>query len=158
MVVPGVYDVLSAKLAERAGFPTAVLTGYGFAAAHLGEPDFGLFTQSEILDCARRITAAVQIGIVVDGDTEHRLLDPIVSVVSDAGNEGLACDEHCPLPPQVVIETNAQDLSVHGAPALLAPHRLTAGLKALQFLIIIFFNLGSTTDTDDILLVIIISK
>ena len=71
MVVPGVYDVLSAKIAERAGFHSVVLTGYGFAAAHLGEPDFGLFTQTEILDCARRITAAVQIGVVVDGDTGH---------------------------------------------------------------------------------------
>ncbi len=71
MVVPGVYDVLSAKLAARAGFPMVVLTGYGFAAAHLGEPDFGLFTQSEILDCARRITAAVKIGVVVDGDTGY---------------------------------------------------------------------------------------
>lgn len=71
VVVPGVYDVLSAKLAERAGFHSCVLTGYGFAAAHLGEPDFGLFTQSEILDCARRITAAVKIGVIVDGDTGH---------------------------------------------------------------------------------------
>lgn len=70
-VVPGVYDVLSAKIAERAGFHSVVLTGYGFAAAHLGEPDFGLFTQSEILDCARRITAAVNIGVIVDGDTGH---------------------------------------------------------------------------------------
>jgi methylisocitrate lyase len=71
VVVPGVYDVLSAKLAERAGFHSVVLTGYGFAAAYLGEPDFGLFTQSEILDVARRITAAVKIGVVVDGDTGY---------------------------------------------------------------------------------------
>ena len=35
MVVPGVYDVLSAKLAERAGFPVVVLTGYGVAASFL---------------------------------------------------------------------------------------------------------------------------
>jgi len=70
-VVPGVYDVLSAKIAEQVGFHSVVLTGYGFAAAHLGEPDFGLFTLSEILDCARRITAAVKIGVVVDGDTGH---------------------------------------------------------------------------------------
>lgn len=71
MVVPGVYDALSAKLAERAGFPSVVLTGYGFAASYLGEPDLGLFTQSEILDAARRIIAAVSIGVVVDGDTGH---------------------------------------------------------------------------------------
>ena len=71
VVVPGVYDVLSAKIAERAGFHSVVLSGYGFAAVHLGEPDFGLFTQTEILDCARRITAAVRIGVIVDGDTGH---------------------------------------------------------------------------------------
>jgi len=71
MVVPGVYDVLSAKLAERAGFPVVVLTGYGVAASFLGEPDFGLLTQTEVLDTARRVTAAVGISVVVDGDTGY---------------------------------------------------------------------------------------
>ena len=71
IVVPGVYDVLSAKLAERAGFPVVVLTGYGVAASFLGEPDFGLLTQSEVLDTARRVTSAVGIGVVVDGDTGY---------------------------------------------------------------------------------------
>ena len=71
MVVPGVYDVLSAKIAERAGFPAVVLTGYGAAASHLGEPDFGLLTQTEVLDVARRITAAVDVAVVVDGDTGY---------------------------------------------------------------------------------------
>jgi len=71
LVVPGVYDVLSAKLAARAGFPAVVLTGYGLSAAHLGEPDFGLLTQTEVLDAARRIRAAVDVGLVVDGDTGY---------------------------------------------------------------------------------------
>jgi len=71
MLVPGVYDALSAKLARRAGFDVAVLTGYGFAAAHLGEPDVGLFTATEILDAANRITAATDLGLIVDGDTGH---------------------------------------------------------------------------------------
>jgi methylisocitrate lyase len=71
LVVPGVYDVLSALLAERAGFPAVVLTGYGLAASHLGEPDFGLLTQSEVLDAARRVVSAVGIGVVVDGDTGY---------------------------------------------------------------------------------------
>lgn len=69
MVVPGVYDVLSAKIAERAGFPAVVLTGYGVAASYLGEPDFGLLTQTEILDTARRVLGATRVGLVVDGDT-----------------------------------------------------------------------------------------
>jgi 2-methylisocitrate lyase-like PEP mutase family enzyme len=41
MVVPGVYDVLSAKIAERVGFPAVVLTGYGVSASHLGSPILG---------------------------------------------------------------------------------------------------------------------
>jgi methylisocitrate lyase len=71
IVTPGVYDVLSAKIAERVGFPAAVLTGYGVAASHLGEPDFGLLTQTEVLDVARRVTAAVKIAVIVDGDTGY---------------------------------------------------------------------------------------
>jgi methylisocitrate lyase len=71
MVMPGVYDVLSAKIAERVGFPAVVLTGYGVAASHLGEPDFGLLTQTEILDVARRVTSAVRLAVVVDGDTGY---------------------------------------------------------------------------------------
>ena len=71
MVVPGVFDALSAKIAERAGFPAVVLTGYGVAASHLGEPDVGLLTQTEVLDTARRVVSAVKIGIIVDGDTGY---------------------------------------------------------------------------------------
>jgi methylisocitrate lyase len=71
MVVPGVFDALSAKIAERAGFPAVVLTGYGVAASHIGEPDVGLLTQTEVLDTARRVVAAVGIGVIVDGDTGY---------------------------------------------------------------------------------------
>jgi 2-methylisocitrate lyase-like PEP mutase family enzyme len=71
MVTPGVFDVLSAKVAQRAGFPAVVLTGYAVAATYLGEPDFGLLTQSEMLDVARRVTQAVDIGVIVDADTGY---------------------------------------------------------------------------------------
>lgn len=69
LTVPGVYDVLSARIARDVGFPAAVLTGYAVAATHLGEPDVGILTQSEMLDVARRICNAVDIALVVDGDT-----------------------------------------------------------------------------------------
>ncbi len=71
VIMPGVYDALSAKLAEQAGFPAVVLSGYGVAASYLGEPDVGLLTQSEILDVARRVIEATEVGVVVDGDTGH---------------------------------------------------------------------------------------
>ncbi|OIP27334.1 MAG: hypothetical protein AUK39_03000 [Dehalococcoidia bacterium CG2_30_46_19] len=71
MLIAGVYDVLSAKIAQRAGFSAVVLTGYGVSASYLGEPDFGLLTQSEILDVARRIVQAVDIMVTVDADTGY---------------------------------------------------------------------------------------
>jgi len=67
----GVYDALSAKIAERAGFHTVVVTGYGVSASLLGEPDFGLMSQTELIDAARRICNAVNIPVSVDGDTGY---------------------------------------------------------------------------------------
>ena len=98
MVVPGVYDVLSAKIAERAGFPAVVLTGYGLAASHLGEPDVGLLTQTEVLETARRVTAAVAIGVIVDGDTGYggplnvqRMVRELVAM----GARGVLLEDQC---------------------------------------------------------------
>ncbi len=71
MLIAGVYDVLSAKIAQCVGFPAVVVTGYGVSASYLGEPDFGLLTQSEILDVARRIVQAVDIMVTVDVDTGY---------------------------------------------------------------------------------------
>lgn len=71
LTVPGVYDVLSAKIARRCGFGVVVLSGYAVAATQLGEPDIGLLTQTEILDAARRIRSHVDVALVVDGDTGY---------------------------------------------------------------------------------------
>jgi len=71
ILIAGIYDVLSAEIAQRAGFPAVVLTGYGVSASYLGEPDFGLLTQSEILDVARRVIQAVDIMVTVDADTGY---------------------------------------------------------------------------------------
>ena len=87
---PGVYDALSAKLAEQAGFKTALITGYGVSAAMLGEPDFGLLTMSEILDATRRITSAVDIPIVVDGDTGYGNAVNVVRTVKEFERAGAA--------------------------------------------------------------------
>ncbi len=71
MLVPGVYDVLSAKIAEAAGFHAAALTGYGVSATLLGEPDFGILTQSQVLEVARRVVGATELALIVDGDTGY---------------------------------------------------------------------------------------
>ncbi len=67
----GVFDTLSAKLAQQAGFPMAFVSGYSVAATAIGEPDMGLLTQTEITDRARRICMSVEIPIIVDADTGY---------------------------------------------------------------------------------------
>jgi 2-methylisocitrate lyase-like PEP mutase family enzyme len=71
LVIPGVYDALSAKLAAEAGFRTVLISGYCLSATRLGEPDFGLLTQTEVLDAAARIVAAVDLPVLVDIDTGY---------------------------------------------------------------------------------------
>ena len=71
IVLPGAYDALSARLAERAGFDALFTTGFGFSAAALGAPDYGLLTASEVLDRVRLITAAVDVPLVADMDTGY---------------------------------------------------------------------------------------
>ena len=96
MVVPGAYDVLSARIAERAGFPAVVLTGYGMAASYLGEPDFGLLTQSEVLDTARRVVAATQLAVIVDGDTGYGgplNVQRLVRELVDMGARGILLED-----------------------------------------------------------------
>jgi methylisocitrate lyase len=71
IVFPGVYDTLSAKLAVRAGFPMAFISGYSVSATAIGEPDLGLLTQTEIVEQARRVCRSVEIPIIVDADTGY---------------------------------------------------------------------------------------
>jgi 2-methylisocitrate lyase-like PEP mutase family enzyme len=68
---PGVYDTLSAKLCQRAGFPLTFISGYSVAATAIGEPDLGLLTQTEMVERARRICGAVDIPILFDADTGY---------------------------------------------------------------------------------------
>jgi 2-methylisocitrate lyase-like PEP mutase family enzyme len=71
LAFPGVFDTLSARLAQRAGFPMAFISGYSVAATTIGEPDLGLLTQTEMIDRARRICMSVSIPIIVDADTGY---------------------------------------------------------------------------------------
>lgn len=70
-VFPGVYDTLSAKLAQLVGFELAFVSGYAVSATSIGEPDLGLLTQTEIVDRAREICRSVNIPIIVDADTGY---------------------------------------------------------------------------------------
>ena len=70
--MPGVWDPLSALLAERAGFTTVFLSGFALAGTLLGVPDIGIIGQAEMADAARRVCAAVPgTEVVVDADTGY---------------------------------------------------------------------------------------
>lgn len=71
LVMPGVYDALSARVAEHIGFDAIFQTGYGSAAALLGMPDFGFLNAGETVDNARRILRAVNLPVIVDADTGY---------------------------------------------------------------------------------------
>jgi carboxyvinyl-carboxyphosphonate phosphorylmutase len=71
IVLPGVFDALSAKIAEHVGFEAMFQTGYGSAASLLGMPDFGLLNSGETVDNAMRIIRAVNVPVLVDADTGY---------------------------------------------------------------------------------------
>ena len=71
LVLPGVYDCISAKLCEKAGFKVAFTSGFGISAAMLGKPDFGFLNSSEMLWSVSRIIDSVEIPVVVDIDTGY---------------------------------------------------------------------------------------
>ncbi len=71
IVLPGAYDALTARLAERAGFRAVFTTGFGFAATVLGMPDFGLLTMSETMDRVRHVARTLSVPLVADMDTGY---------------------------------------------------------------------------------------
>ena len=71
LIVPGVYDALTAKLVAGAGVEAVYMTGYGTAAATRGLPDIGLLTMTEMLDNARAIADAVDVPVIADADTGY---------------------------------------------------------------------------------------
>lgn len=68
LVAAGVFDALSAVLAERAGFEAVFLSGSALALTQLGRPDVGLLTLTELADVVGRVTSRVDVPVLVDAD------------------------------------------------------------------------------------------
>ena len=90
LIMPGVYDALSAKIACRAGFEVIFITGYSLSATQLGEPDFGLLTQSEVVSAAQRICSVVPTPVIVDADTGYGNAINVIRTVKDLIHAGAA--------------------------------------------------------------------
>ncbi|MEM7269682.1 MAG: isocitrate lyase/phosphoenolpyruvate mutase family protein [Pseudomonadota bacterium] len=68
VVAPGVYDALSALLAQQAGAEAAYLSGASIAYTRFGRPDIGLVTMTEVAEVAAAITDRIDIPLIVDAD------------------------------------------------------------------------------------------
>lgn len=69
LVAPGVYDALSALLAEQAGFEALYLSGAAIAYTRLGRGDIGLATFTEVQQTLAAVTERVRVPVIVDADT-----------------------------------------------------------------------------------------
>jgi len=88
--MPGVYDALTAKIAEQVGFEAIFQTGYGTSASLLALPDFGFLSITETIENARRITRAVDIPLIVDVDTGYGNPLTVSKLVNDLQRIGAA--------------------------------------------------------------------
>jgi 2-methylisocitrate lyase-like PEP mutase family enzyme len=69
LLAPGIYDALTALIAEQAGFEALYLSGASIAYTRLGRSDVGLTTATEVADTLARITERVALPVIVDADT-----------------------------------------------------------------------------------------
>jgi 2-methylisocitrate lyase-like PEP mutase family enzyme len=69
VVAPGVYEMFSAKIADRLGFQALYMTGYGVSASHLGLADAGLVTYRDMVERARTIASGTRTPLIADADT-----------------------------------------------------------------------------------------
>jgi methylisocitrate lyase len=90
LLMAGVYDALSAKIATEVGFEATFISGYSVAATALGEPDFGLLTQTEITTVARAVCGAMSLPVLVDCDTGYGNAINVIRTVHDMQRAGAA--------------------------------------------------------------------
>jgi len=96
LVMGGVYDGLSTRIAHRTGFEVLFMGGFSVAATLLGEPDFGYLTQTEMADAARRVCRLTNRPLLVDADTGYgNALNVIrtVELFQNAGAAGLFLED-----------------------------------------------------------------
>ena len=71
LIAPGVFDGISAKIADQMGFEALYMTGYGTVASHLGLPDAGIATYSDMVGRVGVIAKGTQTPLIADGDTGY---------------------------------------------------------------------------------------
>lgn len=88
VLMPGVYDALTARIAARVGFDVVFISGYSVSATRLGEPDFGFVTQTEMADAARAVCRVSRAPVIVDADTGYGNALNVMRTVRDLQDAG----------------------------------------------------------------------
>jgi carboxyvinyl-carboxyphosphonate phosphorylmutase len=90
IVAPGAYDGFSARLIEAAGFEAVYMTGAGTAASHLGQPDLGLTTLTEMATHASHLASCISLPLIADADTGYGNALNVVRTVREYEKAGVA--------------------------------------------------------------------
>lgn len=90
VVVPGAYDVFSARVAEDSGFPVVYLGGFSISASVAGHPDWGLTTMNEMLTVATNAVNVLGIPAICDIDQGFGALTNFVRTIRCYENAGVA--------------------------------------------------------------------
>ena len=90
VVAPGAHDMLTGKIIADLGFDAVYMTGYGQAASHLGKPDVGLMTMSEMVMRAANMVEAAQIPVIADADTGFGNAVNVMRTVREYEKAGVA--------------------------------------------------------------------
>lgn len=90
LMAPGVFDCLTARLAECCGFSAVYMTGSGVSISRLGAPDVGLLSFAEILDQAKRIADVCTLPVIADADTGYGGPLNVIRTVREMERAGIA--------------------------------------------------------------------
>lgn len=90
LVLPGVHDALSLRIAEQAGFKAVAAGGYAATASLLGAPDVGQLTMTEMADMYARLADRSTLPIFADADTGHGNTSNVARTVRAFERAGVA--------------------------------------------------------------------
>src|SRR5579862_3002118 len=90
LVLPGVFNAITALLAEQAGFEALYLSGAGVTNSLTGYPDIALLTLTEMAQQARYVARAVSLPVLADADTGYGEILNVARAVEEFEHAGLA--------------------------------------------------------------------
>lgn len=90
VVAPGCFNAMGARIIEQTGFSVGYISGYGISVNHLGRPDVGLTTMSEVVDVAAKAASAASIPLICDADTGYGNAINTMRTVEEFVRSGIA--------------------------------------------------------------------